>query len=146
MCRFCLIEGQCLTVYELYHVAFSVNITITSALCINKKCLQPHHIECTSSRLITEVKQYWAELVLRWVTAWEYSVLQAKTIFPSNESILLLFCTWFNLSTLGSSHAGTALFLQNINFLLPVFFAHQELMAHFGNKNYEKFYSITESM
>ena len=88
MCRFCLIEGQCLTVYELYHVTFSVNIIITSALCINKKCLQPHHIECTSSCLITEVKQYWAELVLRWVTAWEYSVLQAKTIFPSNESIL----------------------------------------------------------
>ena len=27
------------------------------------------------SRLITEVKQHWAELVLGWVTAWEYPVL-----------------------------------------------------------------------
>ena len=60
--------------FELYHVTFSVHIINTSALCINKKCLQPHHIECTSSRLITEVKQYWAELVLGWVTAWEYSI------------------------------------------------------------------------
>ena len=33
-----------------------------------------YHVEHTSSRLITEVKQHWAELVLGWVTAWEYSV------------------------------------------------------------------------
>ena len=39
------------------------------------KCLQPYHVEYTSSRLITVVKQHWAELVLGWVTAWEYSVL-----------------------------------------------------------------------
>ena len=31
----------------------------------------PYHIENTSSRLITEVKQCWASLVLGWVTAWE---------------------------------------------------------------------------
>ena len=40
-----------------------------------KKCLHPYLIESTSSRLITEVKQSWAWLVLGWVTAWEYQVL-----------------------------------------------------------------------
>ena len=38
-------------------------------------CLRPYHVENTSSRLITEVKQHWAMLVLGWVTAWEYMVL-----------------------------------------------------------------------
>ena len=38
------------------------------------KCLQPYHVENTGSRLITEVKQRRARLVLRWVTAWEYRV------------------------------------------------------------------------
>jgi hypothetical protein len=37
-------------------------------------CQRPYHAEHTSSRLITEVKQHRAELVLGWVTAWEYSV------------------------------------------------------------------------
>ena len=36
--------------------------------------LRPYHVESTSSRLITEVKQHWAMLVLGWVTAWEYVV------------------------------------------------------------------------
>ena len=36
---------------------------------------RPYHVECTSSRPITEVKQHWAALVLGWVTAWEYAVL-----------------------------------------------------------------------
>ena len=39
------------------------------------KCLRPYHVEHTSSRPIPEVKQRRAELVLGWVTAWEYSVL-----------------------------------------------------------------------
>ena len=38
------------------------------------KCLGPYHVESTSSRLITEVKQHRAALVLGWVTAWEYAV------------------------------------------------------------------------
>ena len=38
-------------------------------------CLRPYHLEHTSSRPITEVKQGWAALVLGWVTAWEYAVL-----------------------------------------------------------------------
>ena len=38
-------------------------------------CLRPYHVEYTSSRLITEVKQRRAQLVLGWVTAWEYWVL-----------------------------------------------------------------------
>ena len=32
---------------------------------------RPYHVESTSSRPITEVKQRWARLVLGWVTAWE---------------------------------------------------------------------------
>ena len=38
-------------------------------------CLRPYHVECTGSRLITEVKQRRARLVLGWVTAWESRVL-----------------------------------------------------------------------
>ena len=38
-------------------------------------CLRPYHVENTSSRPITEVKQRRAWLVLRWVTAWEHHVL-----------------------------------------------------------------------
>ena len=39
------------------------------------KCLRPYHVESTSSRPITEVKQHWVALVLGWVTAWEYAML-----------------------------------------------------------------------
>ena len=42
---------------------------------------RPYHIEYTSSRLITEVKQCWALLVLGWVTAWEHRVLLASSLF-----------------------------------------------------------------
>ena len=38
-------------------------------------CLRPYHVENTSSRPITEVKQHWVALVLGWVTAWEYAML-----------------------------------------------------------------------
>ena len=38
-------------------------------------CVRPYHVESTSSRLITAVKQHRAMLVLGWVTAWEYMVL-----------------------------------------------------------------------
>ena len=45
--------------------------------CVNngRPCLRPYHVENTSSRPITEVKQRRARLVLGWVTAWEYRVL-----------------------------------------------------------------------
>ena len=39
------------------------------------QCLRPYHVEHTSSRPITEVKQRRARLVLGWVTAWEHRVL-----------------------------------------------------------------------
>ena len=38
-------------------------------------CLRPYHVESTSSRPITEVKQHRVVLVLGWVTAWEYTML-----------------------------------------------------------------------
>ena len=42
---------------------------------------RPYHIEHTSSRPITEVKQGWDLLVLGWVTAWEHWVLLANNLF-----------------------------------------------------------------
>ena len=64
-----------------------INIFVSySTFCI-VSCLRPYHVENTSSRPITEVKQHRAELVLGWVTAWEYSVLQAfsfNTCFNPN--------------------------------------------------------------
>ena len=39
-------------------------------------CLRPYNVDSTSSRLIIEVKKHLARLVLGWVTAWEYLVLQ----------------------------------------------------------------------
>ena len=44
-------------------------------LCCTQECLRPYHVETTSSRPITEVKQRRAASVLGWVTAWEYAVL-----------------------------------------------------------------------
>ena len=38
---------------------------------------RPYQVENTGSRPITAVKQPWAWLVLRWVTAWEPHVLLA---------------------------------------------------------------------
>ena len=39
-------------------------------------CQWLYHVECTSSRPITEVKQHWARIVLRWETALVILVLQ----------------------------------------------------------------------
>ena len=50
-------------------------ISSTACLLDFIQCLRPYHLEHTSSRLITAVKQGWAVLVLGWVTAWEYTVL-----------------------------------------------------------------------
>ena len=48
--------------------------TIQSKKDENEDRLRPYHVEYTSSRPITEVKQRRARLVLGWVTAWEYRV------------------------------------------------------------------------
>ncbi len=47
---------------------------------------RPYHVEYTSSRPITEVKQRWAWLVLGWVTAWEHQVPLAH-FFLSNVNL-----------------------------------------------------------
>ena len=52
---------------------------------INLESLRPYHVESTSSRLITEVKQHWALWVLGWVTTWEHRVL---------KTFLLIFCIY----------------------------------------------------
>ena len=60
-------------------------------------CIRPYHVENTSSRPITEVKQHWAALVLGWVTAWEYAVLYSllpspdiQSEFPNESSLLIV--------------------------------------------------------
>ena len=45
------------------------------------ECLGPYHVESTSSRPITEVKQHWASLVFGWLTAWEYTVSFLKKYY-----------------------------------------------------------------
>ena len=56
---------------------------------------RPYHVESTSSRPITEVKQRWARLVLGWVTAWEHRVLLAFDFFNS-----FISCSFFVLPTM----------------------------------------------
>ena len=58
-------------------------------------CLRPYHVENTSSRLITEVKQHWALWVLGWVTAWEHRVL---------KTLLLIFFLLIGLLSLVWRH------------------------------------------
>ena len=66
---------------------------------LRKHRQRPYHVEHTSSRPITEVKQHWAWLVLGWETAWEYRVL-LFFFFLIPESI---FCFKYNYDKLVSS-------------------------------------------
>ena len=50
-----------------------MQMKVTAIACDDIR-LRPYHVEYTSSRPITEVKQRRARLVLGWVTAWEYRV------------------------------------------------------------------------
>ena len=61
-----LIYSQNLSIYRMDQ-RLKVNLRRISRL-------RPYHVEYTSSRPITEVKQRRARLVLGWVTAWEYRV------------------------------------------------------------------------
>lgn len=60
------------------------------------RCRRPYHVGNTGSRLITEVKQRWARLVLAWVTGWEYRVLPtfANPLSTTPLSLLLLLLFW----------------------------------------------------
>ena len=58
--------------YVEFFKSYRIFVETDKAECI--KCLGPYHVESTSSRPITEVKQHRAALVLGWVTAWEYAV------------------------------------------------------------------------
>ena len=61
----------CLKQKQIYRYTHGKLDTIIDT---NKNRLRPYHVEYTSSRPITEVKQRRARLVLGWVTAWEYRV------------------------------------------------------------------------
>ena len=53
---------------------------------------RPYHVERTSSRPITEVKQHWARIVLGWETAWELRVPLAFLLL----FFIFLFVFYFN--------------------------------------------------
>ena len=75
-------------------------------------CLRPHHVENTGSRPITEVKQRRARLVLGWVTAWEYRVLQAFLYF----TFLFFSFLFFPFFLSGKYRCGTPQRLSKITF------------------------------
>ena len=64
---------------------FSTLISATRKLCMQLFAIfprqRPYHVENTSSRPITEVKQRWVWLVLGWVTAWEHQMLLASLFY-----------------------------------------------------------------
>ena len=70
-------ESRCYesSVHSLFHSARKVLRVNCNTFKTVGPCLRPYHVEHTSSRPITEVKQHRAKLVLGWVTAWEYLVL-----------------------------------------------------------------------
>ena len=79
----------CLTFYffsSYFHTQHLIYATFSLL-----ECLRPYHVESTSSRPITEVKQHWAKLVLGWVTAWEYLVSQTNTFF------ITFFSSYFHI-------------------------------------------------
>ena len=67
-------------------------MVIRSKICLSS-CQRPYHVEHTSSRPITEVKQHWARIVLGWETAWELLVLLAflPLLFAIFKSAVLSF-------------------------------------------------------
>ena len=56
---------------------------------------RPYHVESTGSRLITEVKQRRARLVLGWMTAWEHRVLLATFSFLFLEAFIIFRVFFF---------------------------------------------------
>ena len=56
---------------------------------------RPYHVEYTSSRSITEVKQRRARLVLGWETAWEHRVLLAFYFFVIQFEIFFQAKGWY---------------------------------------------------
>ena len=53
-------------------------------------CQWPYQIEHTTSHQITEVKQHWAKIGLRWETAWELLMLLDFFIFFISSSFAVL--------------------------------------------------------
>ena len=62
------------SLHRVWHGQFS-DLSLPNSISPRQR---PYHVERTSSRPITEVKQHWAWLVLGWVTAWEHQVLLAS--------------------------------------------------------------------
>ena len=81
-----------LTIFKVEQIHFMLYIFVRKKY---DSCQRPYHIEHTSSRPITEVKQRRAWLVLGWVTAWEHHVLQTHLFHFI--CFVLLFSRFCNL-------------------------------------------------
>ena len=81
------------SLFEWTYLLTQVKLSKCSSLHFTPHSRQrPYHVENTSSRPITEVKQRWAWLVLGWETAWEHQVLL------SSFYLLYLFLTGMHLN------------------------------------------------
>ena len=92
MKRVCHVELYCFKFTQLL-VVIQIRVKDMDKYMKNSPVLRqrPHHVESTSSRPITEVKQRWARLVLGWVTAWEPRVLLASLLFALFHFDFLVF-------------------------------------------------------
>ena len=72
----------------LHQVPTNVIAQVVSESYGYESCQRPYHVEHTSSRPITEVKQHWARIVLGWETAWEHRVLLAfLNLSPTKKKV-----------------------------------------------------------
>ena len=86
------------------------------------KCQRPYHVEYTSSRPITEVKQRWVQSVLGWVTAWEHWMLLASLFCPFYSFLSTLLIHFRLPSPVSSPKPSRTLSLLNDFFLRLSFF------------------------
>ena len=86
------------------------------------KCQRPYHVEYTSSRPITEVKQRWVQSVLGWVTAWEHWMLLASLFCPFYSFLSTLLIHFRPPSPVSSPKTSRTFSLLNDFFLTLSFF------------------------
>ena len=84
----CLCSTDACRYFCLYHPTIRIQRLFWKKSCKkekyvkNLKLINKYLKKSTRSRPITKVKQRWARIVLRWVTAWELRVVLAFFIFP----------------------------------------------------------------
>ena len=119
-------------------------MVIRSKICLSS-CQRPYHVEHTSSRPITEVKQHWAWIVLGWETAWELQVLLASFYVNLSLSYMeevskkfivifghrLMICSKIAPLLWGHTHWLIVIFLHRRLIVIFLLFLHQRLIVIF---------------